>query len=287
MKLQAFLTLEAVIRGGSFAAAAAEMNLTPSAVSMQMKQLETYLGLPLFDRSGTRVRPRPSAIDVAAAMRQGLARVEELRQRPATTIEGTLHLGVIESLMAPLLPGALSMLRAAHPRLAIKPSRGRSATLIAAVKAGHLDAAVTAVPDKGGGERLQWWPLARRELVLIAPPEAQESSPTALLRHHDWIRYDRQTVTGAMAARHVLSLIPDKRSSLELDSSSAILAMVSQGLGVSVIHLLDGALSQIYPVREVRLGRGAPVLNLAMVTRKSGNERALRVLKSALAAQFA
>ena len=57
MKLDAFLTLDAVLRGGTLAAAAAEMDLTPSAVSMKMKQLEVYMGQPLFDRSGAQVRP--------------------------------------------------------------------------------------------------------------------------------------------------------------------------------------------------------------------------------------
>jgi DNA-binding transcriptional LysR family regulator len=283
MKIEAFSTLDAVIRSGSFAGAAALMNLTPSAVSMQMKQLELYLGQPLFDRSGPQVRPRVAAFDVAAAMRDGLERVAALRRRPSMAIEGTVRLGVIESLLPALLPGTLSALREQHPRLAVRPVRGRSATLIAGVKAGQVDAAVVAMPAKGGSERMRWWPLARRELVLIAPPASTEASPTALLRRHDWIRYDRETVTGAMAARHVLSLVPDKRSLLELDSAPAIIAMVSMGLGVAIIHLLDDALCRVYPVREVRLGRAAPVLQLVLVTRKVDDDhRALAVVRETL-----
>ncbi len=56
MKIDTFATLDAVLRGGTFAAAAAARNVTPSAVSMQMKQLEAYMGQPLFDRSGLQVR---------------------------------------------------------------------------------------------------------------------------------------------------------------------------------------------------------------------------------------
>ena len=44
MKIEMFDTLDAVLRGGSLAAAASETNLTASAVSMQMKQIEAYLG---------------------------------------------------------------------------------------------------------------------------------------------------------------------------------------------------------------------------------------------------
>lgn len=283
MKIEAFSTLEAVLRTGSFAAAAAEMHLTPSAVSMQMKQLEQYLGQPLFDRSGLQVKPHVAAFDVSAAMRDGLQRLDSLRRRTSLAIEGTVRLGVIESLMPALLPPTLTRLRAHHPRLRVQPIRGRSASLIADVKAGRLDGAVVALPAKGGSERLRWRPIGRRELVLIAPPDATETTPSALLRKHDWIRYDRETVTGAMAARHVHSLLPDKRGAYELDSASAIIAMVSAGLGVSIIHLLDDHLRQAYPLREVRLGRSAPVLELTLVTRKGDDDdRALAVLRDTM-----
>lgn len=285
MKIEAFQTLESVLRTGSFAGAAAEMSLTPSAVSMQMKQLEQYLGQPLFERAGPRVTPRVAALDVAAALRGALAQLESLRRKPSVAIQGVVKLGILESLLPSLLPESLSALRVRHPRLSIEPVRGRSAGLINAVKSGQLDAAVVALPAKGGSERLRWWPLARRELVLIAPPDSTETSPTALLRRYDWVRYDRNTVTGAMAARHVLSLLPNKRSVLELDSAPAIIASVHRGLGVSIIHLLDEAFASAYPVRELRLGRNAPMLELTWVARKSSDDdRALAVVREQIAA---
>ncbi len=46
MQIYFFDTLEAVLRTGSLAGAAAEVNVTPSAVSMQRKQLEEHFGQP-------------------------------------------------------------------------------------------------------------------------------------------------------------------------------------------------------------------------------------------------
>ena len=69
MKLSFFATLDAVLRTGSLAGAAREMHVTPSAVSMQMKQLEAHFGQPLFDRAGLSVRPRPIALEIAGTMR--------------------------------------------------------------------------------------------------------------------------------------------------------------------------------------------------------------------------
>lgn len=275
MKIDAFLTLDAVLRGGTLAAAAAEMNLTPSAISMQMKHLEAYLGQPLFDRSGLQVRPTRLAHEVSGVMRDALQQLESLRKRQTVKIEGIVRLGVIESMQPVVLPATMRLLRERHPALDLRPVRGRSSTLTASVKAGEMDAALVAQPEDGGSARLRWQPLLRRELVLVAPPTAIESSVASLFKQHEWIRYDRGTVTGSMAARFVNANVRDKHGQLELDSATAILAMVSAGLGVSVIQIADPSVLSNYPVRIVRLGRGAPVLQLSLVTRKADNDSRL------------
>jgi DNA-binding transcriptional LysR family regulator len=59
------------------------------------------------------------------------------------------------------------------------------------------------------------------------------------------------------------------RGALELDSVPAIVAMVSAGLGIALVHLVDAGFCQSYPVRFVRLGRGAPSVQMSLVTRKA------------------
>jgi DNA-binding transcriptional LysR family regulator len=288
MKIDAFATLDAVLRSGSFAAAANEMHLTASAVSMQMKQLELFLGQPLFDRSGHQVRPTGLAHDVAAAMRDGLQQLQALRRHAPRAVEGVVKLGVIESMLPVLLPGTLAELKARYPQLELRPIRGRSIGLTDAVKAGDLDAAVVAEPAQGGSARLQWHPLFRREMRLIAPPTAVETSVPALFKQHDWIRYDRQTISGAMAARYVAAHVQSKRGTLELDSVPAIVALVSAGLGVAVVHLVDAGICQTHPVRFVRLGRGAPAVQMSLVTRKAdADSRLLLAVREAMVSGLA
>ncbi|WP_144109705.1 LysR family transcriptional regulator [Paraburkholderia sp. BCC1886] len=283
MRLESFQTLGAVISEGSFAAAAVVMNLTPSAVSMQMKHLEQYLGQPLFSRGGLQVQPTAMAHQVMAAMREGLQQMEALRRRNTVVVEGTVKLGLIESIQPLVLPGTMRQLREAHPRLLLRPQRGRSSGLIDDVKAGVLDAAVAAQPERGRVAGLAWYPLLRRELVMIAPPDEKASSIHELLGRYDWIRYDRTTMTGAMGARHVRQLMPGKRSSLELDSVTAIVAMVSAGLGVSVLQMVDPGVCERYPVRTIRLGGSPPSLQLSVVTRKDdADSRLLQAVRDAL-----
>jgi DNA-binding transcriptional LysR family regulator len=283
MKIDAFLTLEAVLRCGTFAAAAGEMKLTPSAVSMQMKQLELYLGKPLFDRSGLQVRPMPLAGEVVGAMGAGLAALQRLRKRATVQVEGVVRVGVIESLQPMLLPGTMRLLRDRHPLLELRPMRGRSVGLAAAVKAGELDAALVAQPENGGSTRLTWHPMVRRELLLVAPP-GSVGNLAALFQQYEWIRYDRETVTGALAARFVHAHVPNKRSQLEFDNVSAIVAMVSAGLGISIVQIADPGIVASYPVRILKLGRSAPTLQFALVVRKADEDsRPLIALREAMA----
>jgi DNA-binding transcriptional LysR family regulator len=288
MKIELFDTLDAVLRGGSLAAATGETHLTASAVSLQMKQLEAYIGQPLFDRSGHALRPMPLAHEVAAAMRPSLQQLRALRRPSAMVVEGVVRLGIIESMLPVLLPGALSALRDRYPRLELRPTGGRSTGLTDAVKSGELDAAVVAEPEGGGSVRLHWQPLLRSEMRLIAPPDATEASVPALFKQHDWIRYDRQTISGAMAARYVTRQLHAGRGALELDSVPAIVAMVSAGLGIALVHLVDAGLCQSYPVRFVRLGRGAPAVQMSLVTRKAdADSRLLRAVRDAMHAALA
>jgi DNA-binding transcriptional LysR family regulator len=283
MKLDSFATLDAVLRTGTLAAAAAEMNLTPSAVSMKMKQLEIYMGQPLFDRSGLQVRPTRLAHEVSASMRESMQHIESLRRRPGVTIEGVLRLGIIDSMQTLLLPGMLRLLRDRYPKLEVRPTRGRSNGLAADVKAGKLDAALVAQPESGAMTRLRWQPMVRREMVTLAPPDSKEATVAALFRQYEWIRYDKDTISGAIAARYVQTALNDKRPGLEFDSISAIVAMVSAGLGVAVVQIADPRLLHMYPVRVLRLGRGAPSVQYSLATRKADDEhRGVSVLRDAM-----
>jgi len=279
MKIETFQTLAAIIREGSFAAAAQALHMTPSAVSMQMKQLEQFLGRPLFDRSGHQIRVRPDAMELAAAMAPAMQMLGAMRRRTTPQVQGTLVVGVIEALQPLLLPPAIRYLRDRYPHLQVSPRRGTSLALTEAVKAGQLDAAVVARPPRGTQAGLHWVPLARRELVFItAPgdlPADSAAAPRRLgaaelkrrIREADWIRYDRATTTGGLATRFVHGLAPGKRSLMELGSAAAIVAMVSAGLGFSVLQLLDTRLVERYPVDVWRLPRDGPVFELCAVMR--------------------
>lgn len=285
MKFSFFETLEAVLRTGSLSRAADEMNLTPSAVSMQMKQVEVFFGQPLFDRSGLQVKPMPFAHEVASVMQLPMQQIEQLRRRKSIQIEGTIRLGVIEIMQASLLPGVIQHLLKKHPALQLKPARGRAVELIAAVKANELDAAIVVQPVKGGSQRLHWQHLFKNELVVIGPPNAKAAKIHQLFCDYPWIRFDAATSTGKLAAQWISQNMPQAQRSMDLPSVHAVLSMVNAGLGVSMVPSIDPRMMIAYPVKVYPIGRGAPVLNVVLLTRKNDpNARTIDALFESLQA---
>jgi DNA-binding transcriptional LysR family regulator len=272
MKLAALETLGAVLSTGSFSAAASEVGVTASAVSLQMKQLESYIGRPLFDRSGRTAVPTPVARELAAASASALAAIESFRARSPLAVSGVLRLGAITSVQTTVVPHALRLLRSRHPGLTVQLALDVSAPLQAAVSGGRLDAAVVVRPPRGGSSRLAWRDLARVPFVLVVPADAPEGTPQQLLRRYPWIQYERTLTGGRVAAQYVKRLCPDKRPAYELASTDAIIGMVAEGLGASVIPRPRSPLQRAYAFREVALGAGAPARQVAWTCRKTDVE---------------
>ena len=267
VKLEALNTLIAVLRHGSFAAAAEAVHLTPSAVSLQVKQLEGYFGRPLFDRSARQARPTPFAQELAATAKRALAEIDALRRPAQAGVSGRIRLGTIESVQMGLLPQAFAALRENAPALTLQFVRGSTASLLTELKAGRIDVAVVVRPPSGGSSRLHWTPLRREPFVLVVPADAKGSKPQEFFRAYDWIRLDKSLSAGRTAAQLVEQLAPDARKSIELPGIEGIVAMVGAGLGVSVVPQLRKELLRGYAVREVGLADARVTRQVALVCR--------------------
>lgn len=272
MNLASLATLAAIVERGSFAAAAEAVGRTPSAVSLQVKQLEAWFGRPLFDRSTRTVQPTPLGRDVASAAREVVARLDGLRTRPALTVAGRVRLGAFATAQADVLPEALKHLRERHPALDVELELADSDALIAAVKAGRLDAAVVVRPASGGSRRLDWRNLASQPYVLLAPASASGRTPQELVQRHEVIRYDPALTGGRAAARYLREVFPRAKVAIDVRSIDAIVAMVSAGLGVSIVPRPRQALLDAHRVRAVALGRRRPARQIAFVARRADAE---------------
>lgn len=285
MKLHSLATLVAVVEKGSFAAAAEQVHVTPSAVSLQMKQLEEYFRRQLFDRSGRQVRATPFAQQLSRTVASAMAEIEALRNAEGQAPSGLLRLGVTESVLSTLLPPAFAMLRERAPALQLHIERGTTPTLLHELRAGRLDTAVVIRPPSGGSRRMRWTPLREDVFVLVVPASMAGRQPIEILRAQPWIRLDRAAVAGRLAARWVDARLPQHAALIDMPSIDAIVAMVAAGIGVAVLPRLRDDQRERYAVREIELGADAPVREMVLVRRAADAQSArIDVVEAALVA---
>lgn len=148
--------LVAVTDHGGVTRAAAMLNLTQSAVSMQIKRLEEMLDLALFDRGNRRVSLTASGEQLVRYARRILALNDEAVGRLTEDIyEGELRLGVPHDIVYPVVPRVLKQFNAAFPRVNVHLRSSSTIKLHEALSKGELDLILTTEEGvEEGGETL-------------------------------------------------------------------------------------------------------------------------------------
>ncbi len=156
--LRSFVT---VADAGGVTKAAGLLNLTQSAVSMQLKRLEESLDTALLDRSARQIGVTPEGEQLLSYARRMLSLNDEALQRlTADDYEGTVSLGVPHDIIYPYIPPILRRFAADFPRVEIKLVSAPTKALRAMFARGEVDAILTTESQPGpGGEVLVTLPL--------------------------------------------------------------------------------------------------------------------------------
>lgn len=156
--LRSFVT---VADAGGVTKAAGVLNLTQSAVSMQLKRLEESLNLSLLDRSARQISVTAEGEQLLSYARRMLSLNDEALQRmTAEDFEGEFTLGVPHDIIDPYIPPVLRRFAADFPRMKIKLVSEPTKKLREMFGRGECDAIITTESEPGpGGEALVTLPL--------------------------------------------------------------------------------------------------------------------------------
>lgn len=163
--LRSFVT---VADTGGVTRAAGLLNLTQSAVSMQLKRLEEGLGRDMFSRAARKLTLTPEGEQLLAYARRMLDLNDEALSRMTdATYEGEIRLGVPHDIVYPQMPGILKALAKEFPRVRVNLASSFTRILREGFEKGQYDMILTTEPTAGqGGEA-----LARRDLVWVGAPD--------------------------------------------------------------------------------------------------------------------
>lgn len=180
LDVTALRALVAVAEMGGVTRAAAQLNLTQSAVSLQIKRLEETLDQCLIERAGRGVVLTTQGDVLVGYARRLLGLNDEIvtRMGAAASAQGEVRLGVPCDLLHLRVPEAMRHFRTRNPDLRVTVRTEVSASLRALLEEGTLDLILTTetVPARGAAV------LARLPLVWIGAPggEAWQLRPLPL-----------------------------------------------------------------------------------------------------------
>jgi DNA-binding transcriptional LysR family regulator len=230
-----------VAKLGSVQRAAEALHLTPPAVSMQIKEIEGQVGLPLFDRTGRRLSLSTSGeyfLVYARRLLGTLKEAEDAMARFTRAESGLLSVGMVSSAKY-FLPQLLAAFHAEHPAIDVRLHLGSREQLVALMQANEVDLAIMGRPPKDFPNRAE--PFAMHPHVLVTShkhPFAQaESVPAAALAREAFIVRERGSGTRAALQEYLDNYRLQPMFVMEMNSTEAIKQAVMAGLGVSLISL--------------------------------------------------
>lgn len=217
----------------SISAAARRLGTSAATVSQQLTNLETMLGTILLNRGA-----RPVTLTPAGEMflRRANAMLNEAEQAKAELAMADysrltrFRLGMIEDFDADVTPRLLSLMGEELRSCQFLLETGASHRLYDLLDARALDVIVAA--DMGGaGDEMEVHPLLVEPFIVAAP----KGAAVADLRRMPLIQYTTRHYMGRLIADHLARQNLKLAHRFELDSYHAIMAMVAQGAGWTIL----------------------------------------------------
>ncbi|MFY1666178.1 LysR family transcriptional regulator [Pseudomonas sp. Pseu.R1] len=233
MKLSQLGFLCAVVEHGTIAAAAASLHCVPSNITARLRELESQLGVVLFNRENNRLLVTPEGRLVYRKAKQLIDLAAETRSLFSNdSIQGVLRVGALDVALANHLPERLVRYRLEAPGVEVHIRPEHSLFLERLLMDGELDLILTDGPIQ---HPLLNSRLAFRERLLrvvpksLSPPTPQDLSGLELYVFGRTCHY-RQQVDNWLESSGI-----QPRAILEIESYPTIFACIAQGIGFACV----------------------------------------------------
>ena len=230
----------AITRHKSVAAAAREIGLTAAAAGQQLQQLEKEIGLELFDRTKRSLSLNAHGRSLIEPIQEIVARYEALGANLKSDLSGTIVLGALVSTLMGGFGKTLNELKQNFPSLEVKLIAGLSSDFLDQVLEGSIDAAIVTESPYALPQNVQWTELYKEPMILIAPASKskRKESASPFGSNLPFIRFERNTWTGHLVDQTIKANKLSIQEGMELNSVEAIIELVRQGLGYSIVPKL-------------------------------------------------
>ena len=241
LTLRQFRVFEAVARHLSFSRAAEELHLSQPAVSMQVRGIETILGMRLTEQLGKKIFLTEAGREVLHASQAITARLDDLQANLAqlrSIDSGQLNLAATSTVNV-VATDILARFRGRHPGVSVHLDVSNRAAVLDQLVGNRIDLAIMGqVPDGLGLDAIRFMD---NPLVVIAPPDhplvGQKNISMASLATESFLVREAGSGTRGAMERFFAARGLEIRSSMEMSSNEAIKQAVQAGLGLGILSL--------------------------------------------------
>jgi LysR family hydrogen peroxide-inducible transcriptional activator len=240
MNIRDLQYLVAVAELQHFGRAAERCHVSQPTLSTQIRKLEDYLGVPLFERSGRRVMVSAAGEQIVERARALIRDYEELQrvaQRLKDPAAGQYRLGVFPTLAPYFLPRIVPAIHDAFPRLRLILLEEKTDVLLARLRRGQIDMALLALPV--AGDDLYGMPLFDEPFRLAVndrhPLAAHSAISAADLEHQCLLLLDEGHCLRDQALDFCKSNAIEESREFRATSLETLIQMVASDLGITLV----------------------------------------------------
>ncbi len=237
-QLQIFAT---AARHSSFVRAAEELHLTQPAVSMQIKQLEQTVTLPLFERIGRRLTLTEAGETLSHHANRILGEVkdaEDALQSLRLADSGAISIGLVSTARY-FVPMLIARYSAQFPKVDVRFTIANRDALLHLLQDNAIDLAVMGRPPRDLDAVAE--PLAYNPQVIVASPRHPLANAQRFdlqeLRHDTFLMREIGSGTRTVAEQMFKNHLFTPAKLVTLDSNETIKQAVMAGMGISLLSL--------------------------------------------------
>ncbi|WP_093242941.1 LysR family transcriptional regulator [Variovorax sp. EL159] len=269
---------------GSLEEAASRLHTTQSAISKRVQELESALGIPLFDRSKRRVHATAYGQEILPLiaemlnLRTRLIDIATAKEHPPRT----LRLGVTDLTALTWLPQLIQRVRSSHPHVTLEPIVDTSTLLVERLRSAQLDLVV--VPDAFREPQFDTVPLDSVEYAWMCSPSylpEQTSMKLQELQNFTIISQLHGSGLGQIMKRWLSENQVSTEGGLSSSNLTAIASLTLSGMGISYLprKIFDDVV-QSGQLQIIKTTPAIPRIPYALMYRKGAADELLRFVTS-------
>lgn len=238
MNVKQLETLLWIVRLGSFASAAAQINATQSTVSMRIQELEQDLGVVLFDRTQRKAHLTAKGRELIPCAEEAVALFTEIKHRVGSrdAVSGVARMGVAELVAVTWLPELIALVHDEYPNLTLELDVSLTVDLFTKLRNGDLD--VTLIPGGQFDTSLVAQSLGAVRFVWMA--SSRLDMPSRTLTPQDLLQWPILSLGEGSyhydTTKEWLAAGGGRRRRVDVcNSMSVIASLTAAGLGISLL----------------------------------------------------